>query len=133
MAIKLNQIELDNTMLRTIHLYQHTYPNWLFTTKAHKSYASVKYGADDFLVFGKGTKGLSIDYTNSRVDNAVRIPMFNDLRCLNLSNSVAIAAYEALRQHNFFDMDVKISYAHIFLLGTVSGYFWSLLKTRICR
>lgn len=81
---------------------------WLFTTKAHKSYASVNYGADDFLVFGKETKGLSIDFINSRIDNAVRIPMFNDLRCLNLSNSVAIAAYEALRQHNFFDMDVKI-------------------------
>jgi len=75
-----------------------------FSTKAHKLYTEVEYPEDAFLVFGKETKGLPESVIKDNIDNAVRIPMRNELRCLNLSNSVAIGAYEALRRHAFFDI-----------------------------
>ena len=55
----------------------------------------------DFLVFGKETAGLGPELLSRRRDDAVRIPMRKDLRSLNLSNSVAIAVYEAFRQNGF--------------------------------
>ncbi len=73
-----------------------------FTTKAEKRYTDVSYPPDAFLVFGKETKGLPEDLIEDNFDRAVRIPMRSELRCLNLSNSVAVAAYEALRSHDFF-------------------------------
>ncbi len=77
---------------------------YFFSTKAKKNYHEVAYPADAFLVFGKETKGLPEPLIYSNFDRAVRIPMRPDLRCLNLSNSVAVAAYEALRQHGFFNL-----------------------------
>ena len=77
---------------------------YYFSSKASRSYADVSYPADAFLVFGKETKGLPPELVASHPDRAVRIPMRPLLRCLNLSNSVAVAAYEALRQHSFFGM-----------------------------
>lgn len=77
---------------------------YYFTTKATKNYHEVAYPDDAFLVFGKETKGLPEDLIRANADRAVRIPMRDELRCLNLSNSVAVAAYEALRQHDFFDL-----------------------------
>ena len=74
---------------------------YFFSTKAQKSHCDVVYPNDVFLVFGKETKGLPEQLIHDNYDHAVRIPMIADTRSLNLSNSVAIAVYEALRQKNF--------------------------------
>lgn len=71
------------------------------TTKAPHDYCGVKYEADDFLVFGRETKGLDEELLANNYDKCVRIPMRHDARSLNLSNSVAIMLYEALRQLDF--------------------------------
>lgn len=72
------------------------------TTKAKQSYTDVSYPDGCFILFGKETKGLPEDLIYSGFDRAVRIPMYGALRSLNLSNSVAIILYEALRQNDFF-------------------------------
>lgn len=74
------------------------------TTKADKTYCDVSYENDCFILFGKETKGLPEELLYERMDTAVRIPMISDARSLNLSNSVAIIAYEAMRQNNFSDL-----------------------------
>ena len=71
------------------------------TTKAPRDYAGVRYGADDFLVFGRETKGLPEELLAKRYDRCVRIPMREGARSLNLANSVAVVLYEALRQQDF--------------------------------
>lgn len=71
------------------------------STKAPRSYCEVKYGEDDFIVFGRETKGLPEDLLAENYEKCVRIPMKADARSLNLSNSVAIVLYEALRQQDF--------------------------------
>ena len=77
---------------------------WFFTTKATRLYtdavADEKTG-DIYLVFGKETKGLPEKLTTAHFEHSVRIPMLTDKRSLNLSNSVAIAVYEILRQEDF--------------------------------
>ena len=84
------------------------YPRGVFyfcTTKAPRSYSSVEFPAredkDIFLVFGKETKGLPEDLLRENLEYCIRIPMKENKRSLNLSNSVAIVAYEVLRQGNF--------------------------------
>lgn len=77
---------------------------YYFSSKAARIYSDVSFSDDAFLVFGKETKGLPPDLVASHPDRSLRIPMRPALRCLNLSNSVALAAYEALRQHDFFGM-----------------------------
>lgn len=76
----------------------------LFTGRAFKSYADVAYGRDDFLLFGRESAGIDPDILDRYPENCVRIPMRDGLRSLNLSNAVAIAAYEALRQIGFPDL-----------------------------
>lgn len=71
------------------------------TTKAAKLYTEVEYPLDCFLVFGKETKGLPEELLKANWEYCIRIPMINRARSLNLSNSVAIVAYEALRQQGF--------------------------------
>jgi len=71
------------------------------TTKAPKNYCEVSYGPDDYLVFGRETKGLDEALLSVNYDKCIRIPMRHDARSLNLSNSVAIVLYEALRQQDF--------------------------------
>ena len=75
---------------------------YYFSTKAKLGYHEAEYPGDAFLVFGKETKGLPEPLIFANIDRAVRIPMRDGLRCLNLSNAVAVGAYEALRQHGFF-------------------------------
>ena len=77
---------------------------FFFTTKNDKSFASVEYRGNVYLIFGKETKGLPRELIDAHRDTAVRIPMKNDLRCLNLSNSVAVAVYEVLRQNSYPEM-----------------------------
>ena len=72
------------------------------TTKANKSYTDVTFPDGSFILFGKETKGLPESLIFEKPERAVRIPMFGSLRSLNLSNSVAIILYEALRQNDFF-------------------------------
>ncbi len=85
-----------------------SYPNgefYYFSTKAQRDHTQPQYGADVFLVFGKETKGLPEKLIHDNYQGAVRIPMIADTRSLNLSNSVAIAVYEVLRQHAFEGMN----------------------------
>ena len=72
------------------------------TTKGDNNYADAKYPDGCFILFGKETKGLPEPLIFANPERAVRIPMYGNLRSLNLSNSVAIILYEALRQNDFF-------------------------------
>ncbi|MBQ4062335.1 MAG: tRNA (uridine(34)/cytosine(34)/5-carboxymethylaminomethyluridine(34)-2'-O)-methyltransferase TrmL [Christensenellaceae bacterium] len=77
---------------------------YYFSTKAEKTYTDVEYPDGAYLVFGKETKGLPEHIVFSHPETAVRIPMRDGLRSLNLSNSAAIAVYEYLRQRDFEGM-----------------------------
>lgn len=74
---------------------------YCFSTKAKNLYTDIRYPSPVFLFFGKETKGLPEDFLHANPDRCVRLPMRDGLRSLNLSNSVAIAVYEVLRQGNF--------------------------------
>jgi tRNA (cytidine/uridine-2'-O-)-methyltransferase len=71
------------------------------STKAPRCYTEADLTGDCYLFFGKETKGLPEDFLEANRESCVRIPMRSEARSLNLSNSVAIAVYEALRQQNF--------------------------------
>lgn len=71
------------------------------STKAKKVYSEVAYKDGDYLIFGKETKGIDERILAANYDRTVRIPMWGEIRSLNLSNSVAILLYEALRQNGF--------------------------------
>ena len=72
-----------------------------FTTKARKVYSDVEYPDNCYLFFGKETKGLPEELLLKNPDRCVRLPMMGEARSLNLSNTVAIATYEVLRQWKF--------------------------------
>ena len=74
---------------------------YYFTTKADKNYCDVNYRPGDFLMFGRETAGLPERLLRANYAQAVRIPMLPWARSLNLSNTVALALYEALRQNGF--------------------------------
>ena len=74
---------------------------WYFSTKADKRHSDVEYQDEDYLIFGKESAGLPEYLIFGNPEQAVRIPMRDELRSLNLSNSVAIAVYEALRQLDY--------------------------------
>jgi tRNA (cytidine/uridine-2'-O-)-methyltransferase len=78
-------------------------PMYLVTTKARQTYSDIDYTASDevFFVFGKETKGLPEELLRANSQRCVRIPMLPEMRSLNLSNAVAVVAYEALRQTSF--------------------------------
>ena len=73
----------------------------LFSTKAPRSYAEADYEDGCFLFFGRETKGLPEDFLDAHYKSCVRIPMREEARSLNLSNSVAVGVFEALRQLDF--------------------------------
>ena len=77
------------------------------TTKAPRNYCEAHYGPEDFLVFGRETKGLDEALLASHYDRCIRIPMIPEARSLNLSNSVAIVLYEALRQQGFPGLEAQ--------------------------
>ena len=74
---------------------------FFFTTKGRHRHSDVQFQDGDFLVFGKETKGLPEELLMKNKDTCARIPMYEKARSLNLSNSVAIALYEALRQLDY--------------------------------
>ena len=74
------------------------------STKSQKRYDEVSFEEDCFIVFGKESYGISETILKNNYDHCIRIPMKDYTRSLNLSNSVAIILYEALRQHEFKDL-----------------------------
>ena len=75
------------------------------TTKARKTYDLVEYRDNDYIMFGKESAGIPEEILVKNKEHCVRIPMFGEERSLNLSNSVAILLYEALRQQDFKELE----------------------------
>lgn len=80
---------------------------WYATTKAKKCYTEAEFGPDDFIMFGKESAGIPEEILVDHEETCIRIPMQEKIRSLNLSNSVAIVLYEALRQQNFIDLETS--------------------------
>ena len=80
---------------------------YFFTARGEVCYTDVEYPDGAYLVFGKESVGLPEDLVSENYEKCVRIPMLPTLRCHNLSNSVAIAVYEVLRQSGFEGMTMK--------------------------
>ena len=80
---------------------------YMATTKAKHVYTEVAYEPDCYIMFGKESAGIPEEILVDNEDTCIRIPMIGDIRSLNLSNSVAIVLYEALRQHNFSHMNCE--------------------------
>ena len=77
---------------------------YMATTKSRQTYTEVSYEPDCYIMFGKESAGIPEEILVNHPDTCVRIPMIGETRSLNLSNSVAIVLYEALRQNNFDHM-----------------------------
>ncbi len=77
------------------------------TTKGHRVYTQAHYEPDCYIMFGKESAGIPEEILREHEDMCVRIPMIGEMRSLNLSNAVAIVAYEALRQLDFEGMKMK--------------------------
>lgn len=80
---------------------------WMATTKAKHVYTDVSFHSDDYVMFGKESAGIPEEILLEYEETCIRIPMLPGIRSLNLSNSVAIVLYEALRQQNFSDLQPK--------------------------
>ncbi len=78
-----------------------TRKRYYLSTKAPRSYAQVRFGSEDCLIFGPETRGLPEDMLRANEPECLRIPILSGARSLNLSNSVAIVLFEALRQQGF--------------------------------
>lgn len=79
-------------------------PIYYFSAHAARVYTQISYPHDVYLMFGRESVGLPRELLDTHRDTCVRIPMRQGARCLNLSNSVAVAVYEVLRQHDFCGM-----------------------------
>ncbi len=88
---------------------------YMASTKALKVYSDVQFEPDCFIMFGKESAGIPEKLLLEHQDTAIRIPMMGETRSLNLSNSVAIVLYEALRQNQFAQMKLK---------GKLTKYEW---------
>ena len=80
---------------------------WFATTKARQSYTDVSFGQDDYIMLGNESRGIPEEILVQHPDACIRIPMWGDIRSLNLANSAAIILYEALRQNGFENMEKK--------------------------
>ena len=74
---------------------------YFMSTKGQKVYSDVSFSSGDYVIFGKESHGLPEPLLKENYDSTLRIPMLGNLRSLNLSNSVALTVYEALRQNDF--------------------------------
>ena len=88
---------------------------YYFTTKGRKAHSEAKYPDNCYLMFGKETKGLPEELLIKNPERCVRIPMAGEIRSLNLSNSVAIAVYEVLRQWDYPELEN---------MGQLHNYKW---------
>ena len=86
---------------------------YMATTKAHKVYTEPEYEPDCYIMFGKESAGIPEEILLDNQENCVRIPMWGDIRSLNLSNSVSIVLYEALRQNGFEKMNTEGHLHHL--------------------
>lgn len=77
---------------------------WLATTKAKRVYTEAAFGENDFIMFGRESAGIPEEILVEHEETCIRIPMLDKIRSLNLSNSVSIVLYEALRQQGFQGM-----------------------------
>lgn len=80
---------------------------YMATTKSRQNYTDVSYEPDAYIMFGKESAGIPEEILVDAEETAIRIPMNQEIRSLNLSNSVAIVLYEALRQNQFRDMQLE--------------------------
>lgn len=80
---------------------------YMATTKAHQAYTDIQYEPDCYIMFGKESAGIPEEILVDNEDTCVRIPMWGDIRSLNVANSVAIVLYEALRQNGFEKMTMQ--------------------------
>jgi tRNA (cytidine/uridine-2'-O-)-methyltransferase len=88
---------------------------YMATTKAQKVYTEAAYEPDCYIMFGKESAGIPEEILKEHPDTAVRIPMMDEIRSLNLGNSVAVVLYEALRQNGFAQMKLQ---------GQLTKYEW---------
>ena len=89
-------------------LEKNNYPKIFYaTTKGPQKYTYVKFEDGDYIMFGKESAGIPEDILHDNKETAIRIPMNPEIRSLNLSNSVAIVLYEALRQTEFAGMQLE--------------------------
>ena len=88
---------------------------YMATTKGLHVYTEVNYEPDCYILFGKESAGIPEEILVNNRENCIRIPMLSEIRSLNLSNSVAVVLYEALRQNNF---------NHMRLQGQLTKYDW---------
>lgn len=86
---------------------------YMATTKAKQVYSEVLYEEDCYIMFGRESAGIPEEILVEHEETAVRIPMFGDIRSLNLGNSVAIVLYEALRQHGFENLNRRGDLHHL--------------------
>lgn len=97
-------------------LKQNNYPKvYMATTKSKQTYTDVTYEEECYIMFGKETAGIPEEILLESKETCIRIPMISEARSLNLSNSVAIVLYEALRQHEF---------EHLKKQGELHRYEW---------
>lgn len=89
---------------------------YMATTKAPRLYTDVSYEPDCYIMFGKESAGIPEEILVENQETAIRIPMIGEIRSLNLSNPVAVALYEALRQNQFAGMRLE---------GKLTRYAWS--------
>jgi len=115
---KLKRAGMDYRDMATVHEHKnydaflisiqniHDKTLYALTTKAQTSYSTAKFKVGDILLFGPETRGLPADILDTLAnDQKLRLPMLGDSRSLNLSNTVAITVYEALRQQNFIGLE----------------------------
>lgn len=88
---------------------------YMATTKGPNVYSDIHFEPDCYIMFGKESAGIPEEILHENKENSIRIPMNSDIRSLNLSNSVAIVLYEALRQQNFVNMQLE---------GKLTKYDW---------
>lgn len=101
---------LDVTRYMNYQEFKEKHPDakiWMATTKAKHVYTDVSFGPDDYIMFGKESAGIPEEILVENEETCIRIPMLEQIRSLNLSNSVAIVLYEALRQNHFSNMQME--------------------------
>lgn len=80
---------------------------WMATTKARKTHDQADFQDGDYIMFGKESAGIPEELLMQSQESCIRIPMAQEQRSLNLSNSVAVVLYEALRQNQYLDLTIE--------------------------